>query len=221
MRFITRFENTPSTSDKRGDGDESKSIFAEGESVRRYHATEHSEVAGRFITTNAIVLKRINYSDSDRIYTLLTSDFGKISAIAKGVRKIKSRKAGHLDLGCIVKVSLAQGKNLYILTQAETVQTVEFAKGNLKLANAILEAIESINKALYEGQAGSFYYNLYCNFRNNLNTGKPIDSELLSLYKLLIIHLGLWSDTFEGKPLSFLRSYFENVTESKIRRTSP
>ena len=171
----------------------------------------------RFFTTNAIVLRRINYADADRIYTLLTCDFGKISAIAKGVRKIKSRKAGHLDLGCIAKVSLAQGKNLFILTQAETVQTVEFAKDNLKLANAVLEAIDSINKVLYEGQAGSFYYNTYCNFRNNLNTGKSIDGELLSLYKSLIIHLGLWSDNFDGKPLSFLRSYFENVTESRIR----
>ncbi|MBU1104363.1 DNA repair protein RecO [Candidatus Parcubacteria bacterium] len=171
----------------------------------------------RFFTTTAIVLRRINYSDSDRIYTLLTPDLGKISAIAKGVRKIKSRKAGHLDLGCIVKVSLAEGKNLHILTQAETIQTVEFAKGNLKLANAILEAIESINKALYEGQAGSFYYQLYRDFRDNLSFGESIDNELLSLYKRLIIHLGLWSDSFEGKPLSFLRSYFEDTTESKIR----
>ena len=61
------------------------------------------------INTVAVVLKSINYRDSDKIYTLLSKDLGKIPAIARGVRKISSRRAGNLDTLNLVKVGLSEG----------------------------------------------------------------------------------------------------------------
>ncbi len=97
--------------------------------------------------TEAIVLKRINYGETDRILTLFTKDLGKISAIAKGVRKQGSRLAGHLEPGSIVQVELAQGKNLYILTGARI--KYYYSYPNLSSMQALftwLELIEAVGQ---------------------------------------------------------------------------
>jgi DNA repair protein RecO len=62
------------------------------------------------IRTKAIVLRRTNYAEADRILQLLTPDHGKISVIAKGVRREKSKLAGGIELFAICDVSVIPGK---------------------------------------------------------------------------------------------------------------
>ena len=90
--------------------------------------------------TNAIVLKRENIFEADRIYHLYTEDFGKVKAIAGSVRKINAKLSGHLEPFNIIWVELATKKNgdLFITTalslkellsrDASPVQTALFAK---------------------------------------------------------------------------------------------
>ncbi|MBX5451098.1 DNA repair protein RecO [Thermogemmatispora sp.] len=73
----------------------------------------------RSYSTRAIVLKRINLGEADRIVTLLTPTHGKIQAVAKGVRRPTSKLAGHLELLCHSQLQLAVGRDLDIVTQAE------------------------------------------------------------------------------------------------------
>jgi len=54
--------------------------------------------APRVYKTEAIVLKRVNVGEADKILTLYTPNPGKLSAIAKGVRRPKSKLGGHLEL---------------------------------------------------------------------------------------------------------------------------
>lgn len=68
--------------------------------------------------TEAIVIARTSYGEADRILRLITPDHGKLSAIAKGVRRIKSRSGGHLELFSEVSLGLATGKNLQVVTSA-------------------------------------------------------------------------------------------------------
>jgi DNA repair protein RecO (recombination protein O) len=71
------------------------------------------------IRTKAIVLRRTNYGEADRIIQLLTPDNGTLSVMAKGVRKEKSRLAGGIELfaRCDVNVGVGKG-DLGILTSA-------------------------------------------------------------------------------------------------------
>lgn len=62
------------------------------------------------IRTKAIVLRRTNYGEADRILQLLTPDHGKISVIAKGVRREKSKLAGGIELFAVCDVSVIPGK---------------------------------------------------------------------------------------------------------------
>ena len=71
------------------------------------------------IKTLAIVLKRTNYGEADRILQLITPE-GKFSALAKGVRKEKSKLAGSVEMFSVSEVVLHQGKgDLLILTGAK------------------------------------------------------------------------------------------------------
>jgi DNA repair protein RecO (recombination protein O) len=67
----------------------------------------------------AIILKRTDLGEADRVLTLFTPNKGKFHAIAKGIRRPISKKAGHLELLSHSQLQLALGRNLDIVTQAE------------------------------------------------------------------------------------------------------
>jgi DNA repair protein RecO (recombination protein O) len=65
-----------------------------------------------------VVLRKLDYGETDRIYTLLTREHGKVGAIAKGVRRSNSRLAAALELFSHIDVQLARGRNLDVVLQA-------------------------------------------------------------------------------------------------------
>jgi DNA repair protein RecO (recombination protein O) len=76
----------------------------------------------RVYRANAVVLKRSDMGEADRLLTIYTPSHGKLRVIAKGVRRIQSRKSGHVELFTHVNLLIARGRNLDIVTQAETVE---------------------------------------------------------------------------------------------------
>jgi DNA repair protein RecO (recombination protein O) len=65
-----------------------------------------------------VVLRKLDYGESDRIYTLLTREHGKVGALARGVRRPPSRLAAALQLFSQVDLELARGRNLDVVVQA-------------------------------------------------------------------------------------------------------
>lgn len=66
--------------------------------------------APNIIVTSGIVLNRINFGEADRILTVITPDQGKLSLIAKGVRKEKSKLAGGIELFSVSNISFIPPK---------------------------------------------------------------------------------------------------------------
>ncbi len=62
------------------------------------------------IVTQAIVLRRIDYGEADRIITLLTPDQGKLRLMAKGVRRLKSKLAGGIELFSVSQITFVRGR---------------------------------------------------------------------------------------------------------------
>ncbi len=71
--------------------------------------------------TEAVVLRRVDVGEADRVLTLYTPQRGKFRAIAKGVRRPTSHLGGHLELFIRSRLLLAKGRDLDYVTQAETV----------------------------------------------------------------------------------------------------
>jgi DNA repair protein RecO (recombination protein O) len=98
----------------------------------------------------AIVLRHSDWGEADRLLTLYTREQGKLRAIAKGARKITSRKAGHLEPLTRVKLQLARGRDLPIITQAEASETYLPLREDLTLLGYALYILELLDRFTYE-----------------------------------------------------------------------
>lgn len=85
----------------------------------------------RSYPTEAIILKNSDLGEADRILTLLTPYKGKIRVVAKGVRRPISKKSGHLELLCYSQLQMAVGRNLDVVTQAQTKESFFHLRGEL------------------------------------------------------------------------------------------
>lgn len=101
------------------------------------------------LRTRAIVLRRTNYGETDRILNFLTPE-GKISALAKGVRKEKSRLAGGIELFSVADVVVHQGRSdLGTLTSAKMIcfyNNILSDLARLELASECLRKVERISE---------------------------------------------------------------------------
>lgn len=75
----------------------------------------------RIRKVEAIVISHADYGEADRFLVLFTREMGKVRALAKGVRKPHSRKAGHLEPFTCSTLMLARGASFWIVSQAESV----------------------------------------------------------------------------------------------------
>lgn len=75
----------------------------------------------RTYRTEAVIMRRTDFGEADRLLTLFSREQGKIKAIAKGARKPQSRKTGHVELFMRTKFLVAKGYDLDVITQAEMI----------------------------------------------------------------------------------------------------
>lgn len=112
------------------------------------------------IVTQAIVLSRVNYAEADRIIGFLTADHGKISVIAKGVRKQKSKLAGGIELFSISDISYITGRrDIGTLISSRLKSHFGNIVKTVDSTALAYEIIGLVNKATEEG-ADSEYFTL-------------------------------------------------------------
>jgi len=97
---------------------------------------------------DAVVLRRLDYGEADRILTLLTREYGKLAAIARGARKPRSRSAGSLDLFARSRMMLARGRNLDVVAQVERRGDVRHIAGDLQRTACACLVAEVVDKVL-------------------------------------------------------------------------
>lgn len=104
----------------------------------------------RSFRAEAIVLRHADWGEADRMVTLYTREQGKVRAIAKGARKITSRKAGHLEPFTHVRLQLARGRDLLIVTQADTLEAYLPLREDLMLTGTASYVVELLDRSVYE-----------------------------------------------------------------------
>jgi len=106
----------------------------------------------RSFRVDAVVLRHSDYGEADRLLTLYTRQFGKTRAIAKGARKIASRKAGHIEPFTHVRLQLAKGRDTLIVTQADTVDAYLSLRDDLVLTSQAAYVLELLDRFSYEDE---------------------------------------------------------------------
>jgi DNA repair protein RecO (recombination protein O) len=106
------------------------------------------------------VLRRKDIGEADRILTLFTPELGKVRVVAKGIRKPRSRKAGHLELFTRSKLLLASGRDLDIITQAEVVDAYRPVREDLLRGAYAAYMIELLDRLTPDEQENPELYDL-------------------------------------------------------------
>ncbi len=119
-------------------------------------------------TTPAFIIKSIPAGEANKIYFLLTQELGFIRASAQSVRSHKSKLKGHLENFSFIKISVVKGKDIWRITNTETILQKAFTKDFDKLSavknifSLLLRLLhgEEKNDALFDA-IESFYIFLF------------------------------------------------------------
>ncbi len=113
--------------------------------------------------SKGIVLRSIRYGEADRILDLYTRDAGLVSAIAKGIRRTKSRFGARLEpLSCVDFVAF-QGRTLHTVTQAETLRSFRGTREDLARFEAAAGMVGSVRALSGGDEADRRVFNLLYN----------------------------------------------------------
>lgn len=121
--------------------------------------------APRSIATTGIVLKRINFGEADRILTVITPDQGKVTLIAKGVRKEKSKLAGGIELFSISNISFIPGKkDIGTLVSSRLLTHYGEIVKDIKRTNSAYTFLTTVDSATEESPESDYYQLLLKSF---------------------------------------------------------
>lgn len=166
-----------------------------------------------------IVIKRKNVGEADRVLTIFTRQYGKIRVIAKGIRKITSRRAGHLELFQPSSLIIHKGKTWDIISGASQLEQTMHSFTILEQINACYYISELIDVLLPERVMHADVYELY-----KQTLLKIAGSEMSQLKTImerfsheLLVLLGFMETTRQLDGLSAYIGYIERIIERYLK----
>jgi DNA repair protein RecO (recombination protein O) len=132
------------------------------------------------VKTEAVVLRSMRYGEADRILHVYTPHRGRISAIAKGVRRTRSRFGGRLE-PFRLRMDLHEGRGeLLTVTGAQTVDAYPRLRGDARALDSAARACDAVGRLFETGEPHPGVFNLLCRHLGLLDeqvsgTGRPAD----------------------------------------------
>jgi DNA repair protein RecO (recombination protein O) len=114
----------------------------------------------RLYRTEAIILRRADLGEADRLLTIFTPGRGKLRVVAKGARKPASRKSGHVELFTRSNLLVARARELDIVSQAETIESYRLLREDLLRSTYAHYLAELLDRFTGEEQESSELYHL-------------------------------------------------------------
>jgi DNA repair protein RecO (recombination protein O) len=131
--------------------------------------------------TKGIILSRTDYGEAARIITLLTPDHGKLRLMARGVRKVKSKLAGGIELFSVSDITFIQGRGeIGTLVSTRLVKHYAEIVKHIERVQLGYELIKVLNKAT-EDNPEAAYFNLLEQTFEALND-PSIEPELIKVW---------------------------------------
>ena len=120
-------------------------------------------VSSRAVKTEAVVLRSMRYGEADRILHLYTPHRGRVGAIAKGVRRARSRFGGRLEPFFRLQIELHEGRGeLLTVTGAQTVDAHARLRGDARALDAAARACDAVGRLFETSEPHPGVFNLLC-----------------------------------------------------------
>jgi len=145
--------------------------------------------------TEGIVIKKNSLNDNDEIITILTPFFGKIKAVAKSIKTIRTPKRGKLELTNYVNLLLFEGRNLDTISEVETISLHKNIFGDLKKISMAFSFCEVFDKTIEIKDGEITHFNLLKRALNILNE-KCEESILHTALQLKLIDISGYFPNF-------------------------
>lgn len=106
----------------------------------------------RVFKVDAIILKRKNTGETDRILTVFTRQYGKLHLLARGVRRLSSKRGPHLEIFSHAKLIIYRGKSMDSVSEAVSIDKFENLRSDLYLISTAYYLCELVNSLTRERQ---------------------------------------------------------------------
>jgi len=161
--------------------------------------------APKLYKTTAVVLRQRKLGEADKILTLFTPNLGKLDAVAKGVRRPKSKLAGHVEPLTYTTFLIAKGRELDVVTQAQALEVFLPLREELERTSRAFYVAELVDRLTPERQESFPVFRLLLETLQRLATGSRLDIALRFFEMRLLETLGYRPQLEEcvacGKPL--------------------
>lgn len=164
----------------------------------------------RTYSDEAVVLTRRSFSEADRIMSVFSKNHGRLSLIAKGIRKPSSRKRGHLEVFNWIRFAAVKGRNMDIMTEAEVVDAFSELKKDLKRVALAYYFMEVVGRTTHEGEPHLKLYDLLLEYLRKLAKAENLKRLRLNFAFNALTILGFWP---KGKPLPNPDVKLEEIAE--------
>ena len=177
----------------------------------------------RHISTLALVINKKNSKEADLVITLLTPRIGKIIALAKGAKSIKSSRLGNLQLGNIIKVQLYQKNNFFWISETQNIVTFLQTDKNLAQLNLLFYFLEILNLFVAENQQIEKIFDISQNIITAINKNLIHQYIQNEIYFLETLGFGVpqdIKDNFDNKDYKtsqkLIKRFFESIIEKPL-----
>lgn len=167
----------------------------------------------RIARTDALIVRRTDRGEADRLLVLCTPK-GKRHVIAKGVRKTTSRLAGHIELFTHTTLLLAQGRNLDVVTQSQTVQNFATLRHDLHRLGCAYYAAELYESFTQDAEENMSLFSFMIETFEALNTTNQPDL-VLRTFELQLL------DTTGYRPHMYRCALCQEQLTEQANRFSP
>ncbi|OGM08285.1 DNA repair protein RecO [Candidatus Woesebacteria bacterium RBG_16_36_11] len=167
----------------------------------------------RSYKTKGIILARKDYSESDRILSVYTKDFGRVSLLAKGVRMPKSRKRGHIEVFSLVDFQAVRGKGIDIMTEVEIIDNFAKIRKDLKKVALAYYFMEVIGKITSENEHNTKIFESVLHNLEALKYNSSLKEQRLNFIHRILVDLGFWP---KGKVLEDADAKLSEILERNL-----
>lgn len=172
----------------------------------------------RNLQLEGIVVKRYNIGEADRLLVIFTKNQGKVKLLAKGIRKIISRRAPHLEIFSQVNILVHQSKNYSYITEAQLIYGFPKLRQNFRKIVITYHLCEIIDKLLPEKEKNEELYRLFFEALLCLekeNSALKIRQIVRFFVNNLLVKLGYMTDV-KDTAYSLLLTEIENIIERPL-----
>jgi DNA repair protein RecO (recombination protein O) len=160
-----------------------------------------------------IVLSRKIFSEADRILVIFSRYHGKVDVLAKGVRKVTSRKRGHIESFSYIKFSVSEGKGMNLITETETLDNFSNIRHDLKKISVAYFFLETVTRLTRESESHGEAFDILLEYLKKLEISDQTKELRDKFTSEILVTLGFWPD---GQKIDNPDKVLEEIIERKM-----